>query len=310
MPRPILSVTLAFGLVNIPVRLYTAAASKRVRFHWLDARTGQRVRQQFVSPGSAEEDDDAEVRAAQARTPVTVQPDTAPARDSAMAASEVFSRDELHKGYEVAPQQYVSLTAQELKALEAEANDSAAIQEFVPLSAIPPAFMDKAYYLGPEKGMEKVYRLLARAMERQGYGAIAKVIMRGKEKVVLVRPLGDDRLLMEVLYYADEVRDVNEIPLPEVSISEAELRLAEQVLRSMAADRWEPGQYRDTFRERVLALIEQKRQGWTVHRPIDRRKPERIIDLMDALKRSLKQPRSTDNTASPAVGSQRKRRAG
>jgi DNA end-binding protein Ku len=307
MPRPIQSVTLAFGLVSIPVRLYTAAASKRVRFHWLDSRTGQRVQQQLVSPslGSGEdiEEDRTDIRAARAAQFEPVK--------NVEADSAVVPREELRKGFEVATQDYVSLRADELKALELETNENAEIQEFVPVTAVPPAYIEKAYYLGPDKGREKVYRLLARALQKKSYGAIAKIVMRGKEKVVFVRPMGGERLLMELLYFADEVRDVNEIVLPEAGITDAELRLAEQVVGSMANENWDATQYRDTYRERVLALIEEKRLGRPV-KHADRRKAEPVIDLMDALKRSLKDPRSLQRSAiSPAsTRTQRKRRAG
>lgn len=129
------------------------------------------------------------------------------------------------------------------------------------MDAVDAVYFEKTYYLGPDKGGEKPYRLLARALREPGRGAIAKVVMRGKEKVVLIRPAPADRLILDVLYYyADEVRNVNDIAVPDVAVSSEELRLASQLIALHATDTWQPEQYRDTYRERVLALIDEKRK--------------------------------------------------
>ena len=320
MLRPVLSVTLSLGLVSIPVRLYAATASKRVSFHFLDRTTGRRVQQQFVSPippthGEEHEADepaadDAGTRARGVDTPpsATVPPDAQERGDwKPPEGTRVVPRQQLVKGYEINRDEHVELTPDELKALEAEANEQADIEEFVPMTRIDPVYFDKAYYLGPVKGGEKVYRLFARALHEQQRAAVTKLVMRGKEKLAVVRPAGAERLVLETLYYADEVRDPSEIPLPEAALAEAEVRLAGQVIASRAVDEWQPERYRDTYRERVLALIEQKRHGEpTRARTTEASAP--VIDSMEALRRSLttlqqRPPRGA--AASPASSRQR-----
>jgi DNA end-binding protein Ku len=316
MPRPVLSITLSFGLVSIPVRLYAAAISKRVTFHLLDRATGRRVRQQFVStpPPSRESEDEADELvtgrvgaggvAAAAAPSVAIAPDGHENADDKPVATHRVLRQQLVKGFETGRDEHVEITPDELKALEAEANEHAEIEEFVPLGGIDPLYFDKAYYLGPDKGGEKVYRLFARALHEQQRAAIVKLVMRGKEKLAVVRPTAAERLVLETLHYADEVRDVSEIPLPEVHLNEAEVRLAGQVIGSRAVDAWQPDRYHDTYRERVLALIEQKRQGRPARAPSPEGPPP-VIDLMEALRRSLvsaeKRPRRGAG-ASPAAG--------
>ena len=298
MPRPVLSVILAFGLVNVPVRLYTAAVSKRVQFHLLDSGSGERVRQQLVAPGQSEEPFGRESARAGTSTDRTM-PITQSVRggrsnedDQDERTNEgvrVIPRQQIVKGYEAVPNQYVQVTSEELKALEAEANQHAEIQEFVALADIDPVYFEKTYLVGPEKGSEKVYRLFARAMRLQKRGAIAKLVMRGKEKLVFIRPTGEDRLLLEVLYYADEVRSDDEIAVGDVALSDTEVQLAKQVIDARATDHWNPDLYHDTYSERLLEFIEQKRKGQSV--PTQRRVPRPpVIDLMDALRKSLQQP--------------------
>jgi DNA end-binding protein Ku len=296
MPHPVLSVTLAFGLVNLPVRLYTAAASKKVTFRLLDRTTGQRVRQQLVSSAQPPEGEDQGRAAASEATATRAPGSTAVSSEtsersaleetSGSPAELVVPRQQIIKGYEIERNRYIEVTAAELKALSAEANQHAEIQEFVSLSQIDPVSFEKAYYLGPDKGGEKVYRLFSRALRKQQRGAIAKLVMRGKEKLVLVRPIEEDRLVLEMLYYGDEVRHVSEIYVPEVALSDAELQLAEQVIESLSVDTWDAKKFHDTYRERVMALIEQKRQG----KPIQSGRassPPKVIDLMEALRASV-----------------------
>jgi DNA end-binding protein Ku len=291
------AVTLAFGLVNLPVRLYTAAASKKVTFRLLDRTTGQRVRQQLVSPGQPPREKDQGIAAASEATALRAPASTAVSSDpidssaleeegSGSPAEFVVPRQQIIKGYEIERNRYIEVTADELKALEAEANQHAEIQEFVSLAQIDPVSFEKAYYLGPDKGGEKVYRLFARALRKQRRGAIAKLVMRGKEKLVLVRPVDEDRLVLEMLYYADEVRDASEIYVPDVALSDAEVQLAEQVIESLSMETWEPKKFKDTYRERVMALIEQKHQG----KPFKSQRVSstpKVIDLMEALRASL-----------------------
>jgi len=320
MPRPVLSITLSLGLVSIPVRLYAATISKRVTFHFLDRTTGQRVRQQFVSsppPARGEEDEpgeppmedtDRRVRGVSRPPSPAISADTQEREDrKPPEETRIVPRQELVKGYEIGQDEHVEMTPDELKALEAEANEQAEIEEFVPIAGIDPVYFEKAYYLGPVKGSEKVYRLFARTLHEQQRAAVTKLVMRGKEKLAVVRPAGADRLVLETLYYADEVRDPSEIQVPEAALADAEVRLAGQVIASRAVDEWRPERYRDTYRERVLALIEQKRQG----RPTRARTTETsppVIDLMEALRRSLttlqKRP-ARSAAASPASSRQK-----
>ena len=172
MPRPLQSASLSFGLVNIPVKLYTAARDKSVSFHLLHEKDGSRIREQIVC---LEED-------------------------------KPVSRKELVKGYEVSRGKYVEVTEKELDALEAEANRNVEIQEFVPTDAIDPVYVKKSYYLGPDKGGAKPYTLLAQAMLQEKQAAIAQLVQRGKEHLVMLRPVQGDRLMLHVLYYGDEVR--------------------------------------------------------------------------------------------------------
>ena len=296
MPHPVLSVTLAFGLVNVPVRLYTAAASKKVTFRLLDRKTGQRVRQQLVSAAQTSSQKDEVIAAESQATPLSAahsMPGSsaiadAPDHEEATGSpsDSVVPREQIIKGYEIGRDQYIEVTADELKALEAEANQHAEIQQFVSLAQIDPVYFEKTYYLGPDKGGEKVYRLLAHALRQMQRGAIAKLVMRGKEKLVLVRPTDQDRLALDMLYFANEVRDSSEIYAPDVMLSDAEVQLAEQVIESLSVDLWEPKHYHDTYRERVMALIEQKRQGKYIKR---HGKPttSKVVDLMEALRASL-----------------------
>jgi DNA end-binding protein Ku len=296
MPHPVLSVTLAFGLVNLPVRLYTAAASKKVTFRLLDRTTGQRVKQQLVSSAQPPREED-QATAVASGAPALRAPGSTGVSSNVIEVSDpeearpsppefVVPPQQIIKGYEIERNQYIEVTADELKALEAEANQHAEIQEFVSLAQIDPVSFEKAYYLGPDKGGEKAYRLFSRALRSQQRGAIAKLVMRGKEKLVLVRPIDGDRLVLQMLYYADEVRNASEIYVPDVALSDAELQLAEQVIQSLSMDTWDSKKFHDTYRERVMAFIEQKGQ----EKPIQsRRAPSspKVIDLMEALRASL-----------------------
>ena len=280
---------------------------KKVTFRLLDRNTGQRVRQQLVSAAPTLMQKD-EITAGQSKTtPLSAARSMAaapaiadvPDREEATGSPSdaVVPREQIVKGYEIGRNQYIEVTAEELKALEAEANQHAEIQQFVSLTQIDPVYFEKTYYLGPDKGGEKVYRLLARALGKLRRGAIAKLVMRGKEKLVFVRPTDQDRLALDMLYYADEVRDASEIYTPDVMLSDAEVQLAQQVIDSLSVDRWDPKKFHDTYRERVMALIEQKRHGKYIkgHGKSTSRK---VIDLMEALRASL--------TTAPKIPSRRR----
>ena len=283
MPRPIQSLTLSFGLINVPVRLYTAAKSKAVSFHWLSPE-GQRVRQRLYAPSD------------EAPAPAQPLPQLTSTRGIARETlrptepvmEHEIARETLLKGYEVAPDQYLSLTPDELKALEEAANRQAEIQEFVPLETVDPVYFEKTYYLGPEKGAEKVYCLLARALRLHDSAAIAKVVMRGKEKMVLIRGANEpDAMILETLFWGDEVRELAELQIPDVALKEAEVNLAGKLVESLSSKMWVPEKYHDTYRERVLELIRKKQEGQAIVAPLPRQPRGEVLDLMDALKRSL-----------------------
>jgi DNA end-binding protein Ku len=261
MPRALLSASLAFGLVNIPVKLYTAATSQSVSFHLLHKKDQSRIHEQMVC----------------------------------IAEDTPVSRDELVKGYEVRKGTYVEVTEEELDALEAQVNRSVEIQEFIPIEAVDPVSFKKTYYLGPDKGGEKPYRLLAQAMQRERKGAIAQFVQRGKEELVMVRPVHENQLMLHVLYYADEVRAFEGIQFGKAA-STAELNLAVQLIHQLASKTWDSAKYHDTYRERVLAFIKKKQAGekMTLLKPA--RAPGKVLDLMGTLKQSLahaNQPRPT-----------------
>jgi len=252
-PRSLGSGTISFGLVSIPVKLYPAASSQAVSFNLLHAKCGNRIRQQRFCP----------------------------------VCNEVVEREGLVKGYEFAKDQYVRVSDEELQALEGEASKAIEISEFVPLPQVDPVYFEKSYYLGPDKGGEKAYRLLADAMTQAGKVALAKFVLRGRENLVLVRP-AQNGLMLHAMYFADEVRNFDEIPKGEsAKISDAETNLALRLIDELSSEQFNPGQYEDEYRQRVLNLINSKAEGKeiTVAEPQAHR--AQVIDLMEALKESL-----------------------
>jgi DNA end-binding protein Ku len=324
MPRPIQSLTLSFGLVNVPVRLYAAAQSKAVSFHWLSPE-GQRVTQRLYAPSNAAPAQAAALpqykssRSIAQNRGTVIEPFTGGRgverskasipvpRGAVSTVEQEVSRESLLKGYELAPKQYVALTPDELKALEETANRHAEIQEFIPLESIDPVYFEKTYYLGPDKAAEKVYRLLARALRERNSGAIARIVQRGKEKMVLVRANQQDALILEMLYWGDEVRDVAELHLPDVALRDAEVDLAEKLLDSLSTKKWTPGKYHDTYRERVLELIRKKQAGQDIAAPLRRQAGGEVVDLMEALKRSLQHAEHKKSQPSKSAQKERSR---
>jgi DNA end-binding protein Ku len=252
-PHSLGSGTISFGLVSIPVRMYTAASSANVSFNLLHAKCGSRIKQQTFCPTD----------------------------------NEVVDRASLVRGYEFAKDQYVRVTDDELKALEGEASKVIDIAEFVPLPSVDPIFFEKTYYLGPDKGGDKAYRLLADAMEKGGRVALATFVMRGKESLVLIRSAGGG-LMLHTMYFADEVRDFGEIDRGQsAKIKPGEMELALQLIDGLASDEFQPDKYRDEYRHRVLDLINQKVEGKEVTAVGPQVQRAQVIDLMDALKESL-----------------------
>jgi DNA end-binding protein Ku len=255
MPRAIWSGAISFGLVNIPVKLYSAVSKKTVRFHQLDREDNQRIQQKRVNPRTGEE----------------------------------VPYENLVKGYELSPERYVIITPEELEGLEPQKTRTIDIEDFVELSEIDPIYYDHPYYLVPDKGAGKAYKLLLDAMRDSGKVAVARVVIRSKENLVAIRPL-DGVLTMETMLFADEVipsEGIEEIPSDgDVKTSARELEMAKQLIDSLTAE-FEPGKYRDEYRERVLDMIERKADGQDVVVEAPAEEPQKVPDLMAALEASI-----------------------
>jgi DNA end-binding protein Ku len=264
-PRSIANATISFGLVSVPVSLYSASeSSATVSFNMLHKSCGTRLKQQYICP-----------------------------KDGG-----VVERDEITKGYEFAKGQYVTFTPEEIKALDEKATNSIDIVEFVPLDSVDRMYLDKVYYLGPDKGGDRAYRLLGEALKATGRAAVGQYSARGKQHLVLLRPL-DGVLVMEQLHYAAELRPVSEVPHPDTPVKDVELALARQLIEQSSTDEFRPENYRDTVRERVLEAIQQKVEGQEI--TADAAPPEtKIIDLMDALKASLAKKGGNADEMKPA----------
>jgi len=252
-PRALGSGAISFGLVSIPVKLYLAATSEAPSFNLLHARCGNRIRQQRFCP----------------------------------VCNAVVERDDLIRGYEVTKDQYVQVTDDELKALEGEASEEIEISEFVPLAKVDPIYFERSYYLGPDRGGEKAYRLLADTMTKVGKVALAKFVLRGKENLVIVRP-AQKGLVMHTMYFTNEVRSFDEIAKGEAAkISDAESQLAVRLVEELSSNEFEPNKYEDEYSQRVLDLVDQKAEGKKITLARPQAKAGQVIDLMAALKESL-----------------------
>ena len=269
--------TISFGLVSIPIKLYTAASSQAVSFNLLHATCGSRIKQQTFCP----------------------------------TCNEVVERAALVRGYEFAKDQYARVTDEELKALEGEASKIIDIAEFVPLKSVDPIYFEKTYYLGPDKGGEKAYRLLADALAKHERVALATFVMRGKESLVLVRA-AQGGLMLHTMYFADEVRSFGEIDRGEsAKIKAGELELALQLIDGLASEAFEPDKYADEHRQRVLDLVNRKVEGQEVTAVGPQVQRAQVIDLMEALKQSLArrmaaQPAAPDAEAGAPAGAEKK----
>jgi DNA end-binding protein Ku len=251
--RATASGTISFGLVSIPVKLYTATQSKAVRFNMLDPKSHSRVKQQYVSA----------------------------------ATGEKLERADLVKGYEYARDQYVVFSEDELKALEAKSDRTIEIEEFVPFDRVDPLYFEKSNLLGPDKGGQKAYKLLVEAMKQAGMVAVGRFATRGRQQLVLIRPM-EAGLVLHGLYYADEVRSFDDIEFGDpVKLKEGELDLAEQLIEQLARPDFDPGRYEDGYRQAVLEAVDRKVAGEEVVAPPPEEEREQIIDLVAALKQSL-----------------------
>jgi len=255
-PRSVATGTISFGLVSIPVRLFPATQpSASISFNLLHAKDGSRLKQQYVC-----------------------------AKDG-----EKVERDDMVKGYEFAKDRYVTFTTEELKALDEIASQTIDIAEFVPASEVDPVYFEKAYHLGPDKGGGKAYKLLALALEQAGKAAVARYAARGKQYLTLIRARAG-RLLMQQLYYADEVRPLDEVEVDDAQVKDQEIQLALQLIEQTSVAHFEPGKYEDSVKQRVLQAIERKVEGQEIQIAAPAEPQAQIIDLMEALKASLAAP--------------------
>jgi DNA end-binding protein Ku len=251
--RAIASGTISFGLVAVPVKLFTATQSKHLSFNLLHGKDGARLKQQYVCQG----------------------------------CGEVVGRDDMVRGYEYAKDQYAVFTEAELKALEQSSDQSIEIEAFVPIESIDAQYFDKAYLLGPDKGGQKAYRLLREAMAKAGRAAVAKYSSRGRQQLVLVREARGG-LMMHALFYADEVRDFADIERgDEAALKDGEVDLAIKLIEQLGGGAFDAGAYEDEYRARTLQAIEQKVAGQEVTVAPSAAPKGQIIDLMEALKASL-----------------------
>jgi DNA end-binding protein Ku len=276
--RSIASLTVSFGLVSIPVKLYSATeASRAISFNLLHKGCGSRLKQQYLC-----------------------------LKDEVPVA-----REDMVKGYEFAKDQYVIFTPEELKAMEEAGTGLAEITEFVPIASIDPVYFDKAYYLAPDKGGAKPFALLQKALAESERCALGRWAARGKQYIVMIRPV-EDGLVMQQLLYAGEVRSIKEIEIPATEVKPAELKLAKQLIESQASETFDPSQYTDQVAERIEAAVQKKVEGQEITLT---EAPEgggaQVIDLMEALRASLekkKPARAKEATPSAAVAPGRETR--
>jgi DNA end-binding protein Ku len=265
--RSIASLTVSFGLVSIPVKLYSATeASRAISFNLLHKGCGSRLKQQYVC----------------------------------LKEEVVVPREDMVKGYEFAKDQYVLFSPEELKALEETGTHSAEITEFVPITSIDPVYFDKAYYLAPDKGGAKPYALFARALRESGRCALGRWAARGKQYIVMIRPV-EDGLVMQQLLYAGEVRSLKELEIPQTEVKEAELRLAQQLIEQQASDGFDPSAYTDEVRARIEAAVQRKVDGQEITMADAPEGGAQVIDLMEALRASLEKRAVQPAAAAPAA---------
>jgi len=258
--RSIGSLTVSFGLVAIPVKLYTATQSANtISFNLLHKKDGSRLKQQYVC----------------------------------QKEGVVVERDDIVKGYEFAKDQYVRFTPEEIKALEEVGSHAVEISEFVPIESVDPVYYDKTYYLAPDKGATKPYALLTEALKQSGRCAVGRWATRGKGYIVILRPIGDV-LAMQQLHYAADVRPASEVEIPKSDVKPAELKLAQQLIDQQAAAGFDPTAFKDETRARIEAAIQKKVEEGTeisvTERPAEGE--GKVIDLMDALRASLERSES------------------
>ena len=258
MARAIWSGAISFGLVNIPVKLYSAVSKKTVRFHQLDSKDNSRIQQKRVNPNTGEE----------------------------------VPYEQLVKGYELSPDRYVVIRPEELESVEPKKTRTIEIEDFVEIDQIDPIYYDHPYYLAPGQGAAKPYKLLLEAMKETGRVAIARVVIRSKEQLVAIRPR-DGVLTMETLLFGDEVVDPDDLgddleAVKDAKAAKKEVDMAQQLVESLSSD-FDPSKYRDEYRDTVLDMIERKAEGQEIAIQETPDEPEEVPDLMAALEASISQ---------------------
>lgn len=273
---------ISFGLVSIPCKLFaTVDNSSAVRFNYL-SKDGSRLRQQYIRASDG----------------------------------EVVERTDRVQGYEFAKGQYVTFTEEEIKALHVDATGAIDIEEFIPLKDVERIYIERVYYLGPDKGAARSYHLLRAALVKTGRAALARYAARGRNHLVLIRPLGD-ALVLEQLKHAEELRSIDEVPLEHCDVAEAELGLAIQIIDQRVNDKFEPAKYKDEVKEKMQALIQRKVDGQEIAVAPEEKQEAKIIDLMEALKASVgdrkparrSAPKQTRKTPATTSTTRVKRRA-
>jgi DNA end-binding protein Ku len=277
--RPLRNATISFGLVAIPVRFYTATKSEDVHFNLLHASCGTRVNRKWWCPHH----------------------------------EKIVDSDELIRGYAISKSKYVTFTDEEIETLETDDDRALEITEFVDLHEIDPLFFEKAYFLGPSPGGGKTYRLLSQAMKKQDKVAVARWVAAGKEHLVVLRPY-DKGLVLHTMYYADEVRDFSAIDLESSPASEKEVKLAEMLIDELTEKTFDALAFKDEYRKRLLDRIRAKSKGKAIEpEEKEEEKGGEVIDIMEALRRSLSKGRGTAKPAHARrvarKGASRKRKA-
>jgi DNA end-binding protein Ku len=267
MPRAIWSGAISFGLVNVPVKLYSATSPKAVRFHQLSGKTGARIRQKRVDPSTGDE----------------------------------VAFEDIVKGYEITPERYVLVSTEELEALDPKATKTIDIEDFVDLDQIDPIYFDHSYYVVPTAGGAKAYRLLLEAMRETGKVAVGRLVLRTKQQLSALRPTGDV-MTLSTMMFGDEVLAPDRLDeldaVAETEASKREVTMARQLIDSLSSE-FDPSNYRDEYRERVLALIERKAAGEEIAVPPEAEEPVAAPDLMAALEASLAAVRGEEEQAEP-----------
>src|SRR6201998_740563 len=264
MPSSVWAGHLAFGLISMPVRLFSGARSSGISFNMLHRPDKVRVKQQYICP----------------------------------AENVVVDRSEIVKGYEYRKDEYIVIEPDEIKKIEPQTAKTMEILEFVKASEVDPVYFESSYYMLPEEAGRRPYALLTKALEESEYVAIAKLTMHNREYTVLLRP-HEGGMMLHTMYYAEEVREVEGFGAPDVELKDAEVKVAHQLIEALAAE-WDPEKYQDTFQENLKKLIETKLEGGEVAAVEKPRKLAPVVDLMAALKQSLAQMEGKKKPAATA----------